>query len=242
MNIALFGPMYNSEESKSISMLGKYLDNLGHCFYASNIEAQYLNDESLDIDKLNIMGCLSIASDIFYMQEKADLVIGVLNGRVPDESTVIKLGIAYVLGLPVLLFKLDSRIAFVTGDNSMILGLSSYPLVKSLKSLNKMLNKIEKSQCNKASINNLPANIQIFFNLGQQVYQEGNEYSKLYDDFHNNLILKGIMNSHTTDDNKECIGNKVYCSGALFSPDEQREMYYISKALEDNNYITYLPE
>ena len=63
-------------------------------------------------------------SDDAFFIASSDSCIGVLNGRVPDEATVIKMGIAYGTGIPVILYKNDARALFKNGDNGMILGLN----------------------------------------------------------------------------------------------------------------------
>jgi nucleoside 2-deoxyribosyltransferase len=126
MNIFSCSPLYKDEEIYVTKKFNEIINGKGYNTYSPFFEEKILyamNEDKLDFEKMKTLSCLSFAIDIFYMTDMADCFIGNLNGRVPDESTIIKLGIAYIIGLAVFLYKNDSRIAFVSGDNSMILGL-----------------------------------------------------------------------------------------------------------------------
>jgi nucleoside 2-deoxyribosyltransferase len=70
--------------------------------------------------------------------QKADLVVFVLDGRVPDEGACIEAGIAWAMGKPIIALKTDIRDAEPGGNNIMIDGIVS-KVAGSLEELREML-------------------------------------------------------------------------------------------------------
>lgn len=251
MNIVLYAPAHNCAESNYLDDLTFRLAKQGFSNYIPAIEPLlFISRDKDNILNNEILSYLSLAYDIYVLYEKADCCIGILNGRVPDEGTMVKLGIAYALGVKVLLYKKDCRVLFPTGDNSMILGLSDYPVLTKEYQLIKKLCKLKANQEAKKEFSLLSPSIKHFINLGKDVYNTYNQLDKnkdigndLINTFKDNAIINLFINVKEEEKLKECKKqSKVYCSGGLFSPCEQEEMQSIALALEANNYTTFLPQ
>jgi nucleoside 2-deoxyribosyltransferase len=253
MNVVLFASYYTAEERESTQRLKRYLESEGHTVNLSQSEEALFNGISKGARKENIvaLSTLTLSEDINNILQ-GDCIIGVLNGRVPDESVIIKLGMAYALGVPVVLYKYDSRTGFVIGDNSMILGLSGY---KPTGSLNKLIKIIIKAAAKGREIPaKLPAYISLLNDLGEKFksYQNDNKSAAITEAY--NALADHIafnaqkMNSSTSyaeiykDYARPIEETKVYCSGPLFCPDEHRTMKAIADVLEGSGFTTYLPE
>jgi len=233
MKFFITGPCYNEEEKNNLVRLKGFLEENGISSFIPEIEydlIQAMSENNLSEDEIKVLSDVSLSSDVYTVLNDCDGVIGIISGRVPDEATVIKLGLFYALDVPVYLYKYDVRTAFKTGDNSMISGLSEYKAfnnpVKMLKTLRKVKKEID--------IVNLSPNIKYMLKLGEKVNKESEKsLINLYKEFKD---IKPL-----TADGIEEKNNKVYCSGPLFSPDEMREMKKISDILEGSGYDTYLP-
>jgi nucleoside 2-deoxyribosyltransferase len=69
-----------------------------------------------------------------------------MNGRVPDEGAVAEAGIAFASGKPVVIYKNDARTIFKGRDNSMITGLTEFPVIQELQKLPGIVKDIMPSQ------------------------------------------------------------------------------------------------
>ena len=226
----------------------------------------------------------SLALDIYLMVKEADCCIGLLNGK--DEAVLLKLGIAYALGIPVYLYKNDPRVVFIAGENSMILGLSRYKPFKDVKKLRRRImrdidirnnryddenhNKggnafLQRRELSKTICENLADQIEMGRVVCESYYRKAdkNLYTLLAflrerNKENNNLKMEAdvdintdmdIQRSYNEKSDTPCVldgfslfKDKAYCSGPLFSPDEQREMAKIAAVLEKNGIDTYLPQ
>lgn len=75
------------------------------------------------------------AVDVHQIVERCDCLVFNMNGRVPDEGGVAEAAIAFAAGKPVLLYKDDARTAFDGRDNSMVTGLSGWPIVSKVRDI-----------------------------------------------------------------------------------------------------------
>lgn len=249
VKLYLSGPVYNPEEVKSLKYLRDFLKNQNYAV-ATN-ESNFIENSLLhgpEKDSQYLQKCMTGFALEYYNIISADICIGVLNGRVPDEATVVKMGIAFASGIPVVLYKYDCRILFPNGDNSMIQGLSGdFSHVKTLKSLKK---KIEKKLRKNIEFEiNLTGYQKQLYNLGKQIAAivEKAENQTTTQDFNHIISEVGseVVNRLITKPNTTVtaqIAGKVYCSGPLFCPAEVRQMKSIASVLEKNGFMTYLPQ
>jgi nucleoside 2-deoxyribosyltransferase len=260
--IFLSGPNYNPEESGSLNIITMYLRDYGFNVRSTRdimLESQILSYRPQDGD-FYIKSCLLSLAVEYYHIASADICLGVLNGRVPDEATVVKMGIAFGTGIPVVFYKKDARVLFPSGDNTMITGCN--PDFKSMKKLEKIpqylekLMKLTKTRKINDDLQKIsPYNKKLYL-LGKEVstylLDPGNTKNKtsskayledLTEYFSNNTNFSEIYsNISNKSDISQAILGKVYCSGALFSPCETREMHKISSILEENEFTTFLPQ
>lgn len=87
-------------------------------------------DASLKLFSIGIF-----AFDAFQLLESSDAVVANLNGRVPDEGTIVEAALAWYAGKPVVLYKNDDRSFIAGGDNPMLLGLGSFRLTTKIKAI-----------------------------------------------------------------------------------------------------------
>ena len=64
------------------------------------------------------------AVDVYQLARCCDALVLNMNGRVPDEGAAVEAGMAFALGVPVVLYKNDHRSVFGGQDNAMLLGLA----------------------------------------------------------------------------------------------------------------------
>ena len=65
------------------------------------------------------------ALDAYELVTRCDAVVCNLNGRVPDEGTIVEAALAFAVGKPVVLYKADARAPFGGRDNAMLSALGS---------------------------------------------------------------------------------------------------------------------
>lgn len=118
--VYLAAPLFNPQERLRNERLAASLELRGFGVYLPQRDAGVSYDaiaSGLPKDK--------VRSDIFEGDLKAirecDLLVGVLDGRVPDEGTCIEIGIAFALGKACYGLKTDDRAFDKHGDNNIML-------------------------------------------------------------------------------------------------------------------------
>lgn len=203
----------------------------------------------------------------YYNLMKADACVGFLNGRVPDEATVIKMGIAFASGIPVVLYKIDSRILFPNGDNTMIQGLSGdFSTVTKLERLTREIQRKIKNYRKRKLGRMMDTRKWLsgynlaLFDLGQQISQiliesslvpydldTWSDFTKIIEPVIEGLDTALLTNFRAHEDASSALDQnrqygRVYCSGPLFCPAEMRQMRLISDILIEAGFTTYLPQ
>lgn len=190
-----------------------------------------------------------------------------LNGRVPDEDGLIAAALAYMSGIPVILYKQDYRSVFHGHDNAMIIGLSRiFATVDNSAAMVKAVRKEIARSGPVRSGRQLPPALAAAVELGRElsrmlaeqlppsepegfVQDPAAKMLKVYDDSdwsgfqaepgdHN--AGNGLRPSPVAGASRPA--GRVYCSGPLFCPEELRSMKNISEALEAAGWQTYLPQ
>ena len=72
--------------------------------------------------------------------KKSDILVLIMDGRVPDEGACVEVGIAYALGKECYGLKTDSRSFINSQDNPMIIGVLKGRVAHSFESLLSMIN------------------------------------------------------------------------------------------------------
>lgn len=128
------GPLFNLAERRFNVELNAMVKRLGFTTYFPQEDAGVLDElirQGRDIHQ---------ARDYIFERnrdaiESCDLVVFVLDGRVPDEGACIEAGIGYAMGKPVIGLKTDFRIGEPGGNNIMIDGILRYRVAGDLVSL-----------------------------------------------------------------------------------------------------------
>lgn len=134
----LAGPLFNLAERRFNVELNAMVKRMGFTTYFPQEDAGVLDElirQGKDIHQ---------ARDYIFERnrdaiESCDLVVFVLDGRVPDEGACIEAGIGYAMGKPVIGLKTDFRSGEPGGNNIMIDGILRYRVAGDLVSLCDML-------------------------------------------------------------------------------------------------------
>ena len=148
------GPLFCPEEIAGMSAMARILEDAGFATFLPHrdgIERLVMGLVNTPLNT-NFLGSREIidkaifALDVFQIVKRCDCLVLNMNGRVPDEGAVAEAGIAFASGKPVVIYKNDARTIFKGRDNSMITGLSGYPVVRELNKLPGIIKDIKPSQ------------------------------------------------------------------------------------------------
>jgi nucleoside 2-deoxyribosyltransferase len=148
------GPLFCPEETAGMAAIAKVLEDAGFATFLPQRDGIERFVTRLINTPLNTnifgsrrnMDKAIFALDVYQIVKRCDCLVLNMNGRVPDEGAVAEAGIAFAAGKPVVIYKNDVRTIFKGGDNSMITGLSVYPVVHELKKLPGIINDMKSSQ------------------------------------------------------------------------------------------------
>lgn len=73
--------------------------------------------------------------DVYQLLVGCQGVVVNLNGRVPDEGTVVEASLAWHAGKPLVLYKRDARTLLDGSDNPMLSGLGGFEMVRAIDEL-----------------------------------------------------------------------------------------------------------
>lgn len=131
MYIYIAGPLFNDSERELNNTIDIAVRNAGYSTYLpqrdggeSAKEMQKINSDTSLTQEEKDQQLYKLRQDIFISDikaiERSDMMIAVLDGRVPDEGTCVEIGIAFERGIPIIGYKTDER-SFMKGlDNIMI--------------------------------------------------------------------------------------------------------------------------
>jgi nucleoside 2-deoxyribosyltransferase len=145
IRIYIAGPLFSEAERHYNKYLTDFLEHFGFETFLPQRDGHKLSD-------LLVNGTTKSAAmnKIFYRDinelKKADVVIFVMDGRVPDEGACVEIGYAYALGKECIGLKTDPRTLMSDADNPLILGALKYQIAKNLKELEVFLNKIKETK------------------------------------------------------------------------------------------------
>ena len=137
------GPLFNEPEKEEMAAIAAQLESAGHetflpqrdGFELSEVgrELDALQMDSIDIDDLlhRAIFCL----DVYKLLGWSEAVVANLNGRVPDEGTVVEAALAWHARMPIVLYKNDARAPFRGADNPMLSCLAALRTVAAIADL-----------------------------------------------------------------------------------------------------------
>lgn len=141
--IYIAGPLFNVPERSELDQIAAVLEAGGHtCFLphrdGMNIAAlaAEMERQGADLAKIRTIVLRAVFElDMHLLLEHSDIIVASLNGRVPDEGTIAEAAAAWHAGIPVVLYKSDSRMVMQGGDNPLLTGLSDFVVVPSISEL-----------------------------------------------------------------------------------------------------------
>ena len=141
------GPLFNEPEKEEMAAIAAKLESAGHetflpqrdGFELSEVgrELDALQMDSVDVDDLlhRAIFCL----DVYKLLGWSEAVVANLNGRVPDEGTVVEAALAWHAHMPIVLYKNDARAPFRGDDNPMLSCLTDLRVVSAIADLPRAL-------------------------------------------------------------------------------------------------------
>ncbi len=140
------GPLFNESERTEMAAIAQVLEKAGHTTFLPHrdgFEYAQLLPELTPIcgsDTANaVLQQAIFALDVYELLRACDGVVANLNGRVPDEGTVVEAALAWHARQPLVLYKADDRSLIAGSDNPMIVGLSNLKVVSDLDEIPEVL-------------------------------------------------------------------------------------------------------
>jgi len=137
------GPLFNDPERDEMQQIAEALEQAGHETFLPHrdgLEFSQLLPALLDIgvSQSRADGILQRAIfslDVYQLLVGCQGVVVNLNGRVPDEGTVVEASLAWHAGKPLVLYKRDARTLLDGSDNPMLSGLGGFEMVRAIGEL-----------------------------------------------------------------------------------------------------------
>jgi nucleoside 2-deoxyribosyltransferase len=163
-NIYCAGPLFNKPERDEMELIALHLEQYGHSvflphrdgFEFANLRSLLL-DNKLDERTIDVAVSRAIFSlDLYKLVVETDVTVANLNGRVPDEGTVVEAALAWHARKVVILYKKDERSLLNGSDNPMLMGLGNFRTISDIGALSPAIEE-ELSRDKKHDIENLLA-------------------------------------------------------------------------------------
>lgn len=133
------GPLFNPPERDEMAAIAGALEAAGHSTFLPQRDgfeladvARRLTTQGADDDEATQVVHRSIFALDAYQLLSADAVVANLNGRVPDDGTVVEAALAWHAGKALVLYKNDERSAFAGQDNPMLVCLTDLHVVRQI--------------------------------------------------------------------------------------------------------------
>lgn len=133
IRIYIAGPLFSQAELEFNEKLNGYLLSNGFSTFLPQKDGYKLSDLGKDADPKE-------ASRVIFTYDleelkKSDILVCIMDGRVPDEGACVELGIAYAWGKECYGLKTDTRSVIHAQDNPMITGAVKGRIADSFSSL-----------------------------------------------------------------------------------------------------------
>lgn len=239
------GPAWSPEEIQTLSELDRILAQAGFQTYLPHRDgiedlfwkrAATLPPSQTD----PLLSKAVFALEVYQIVERCQALVFVMNGRAPDEGGVFKAALAYATGKPLIIYKNDNRSLFHGNDNSMVTGIT--PAFATLNRLSKLPVELAKALAASPSPLGAPAHLRATLDLGRRIWDLVREHRASGAEvvFEHITSLRDEL-LRTPSERTQTPGI-VYCSGALFCPEELAVMQTIAQTLEEANCQTFLPQ
>jgi nucleoside 2-deoxyribosyltransferase len=134
------GPLFNKAERDEMSEIAAVLEDAGYSTFLPHRdglelarllpELRKLGSDASKADETMERAIFSL--DVYQLLSCSDGVVANLNGRVPDEGTVVEASLAWHSGKALVLYKADARTILNGSDNPMLVGLGNFRVVNDI--------------------------------------------------------------------------------------------------------------
>lgn len=141
------GPLFNDPERHEMQQIAEVLERAGHETFLPHrdgLEFSKLLPALLDLGVTQhradgILQRAIFSLDVYQLLVGCQGVVVNLNGRVPDEGTVVEASLAWHCAKPLVLYKRDARALLDGSDNPMLRGLGGFDIVRAIDELPRAL-------------------------------------------------------------------------------------------------------
>ena len=137
MKIYCAGPLFSQAEREFNEKVARDLRDKGFEVFLPQENSSMTETPDTDEKRRKVM-CGFFAKDIEAI-ESSDVLLIIMDGRVPDEGACFELGYAYARGKICVGLKTDTRVSELGTDNAMLVGSLGDNVAKDLPSLTTML-------------------------------------------------------------------------------------------------------
>jgi len=138
LNIYIAGPLFSESEIRYNLELDKFLNSLGYGTFLPQRDGFKLFDLlSKGISPSEAINTI-FQKDLDVLR-KSDIIVIILDGRVPDEGACIEIGFGYALGKECVGIKTDSRSLMDNLDNPLIIGTLNNRIARNFEELRNVL-------------------------------------------------------------------------------------------------------
>ena len=138
LKIYVAGPLFSEAEKQYNGYLSKHLEDMGFEIFLPQRDGHKLSELLANGESESFAMGKIFNRDISEIQ-KSDIVIFVMDGRVPDDGACVEIGYAYAMGKECIGLKTDPRTLMSNLDNPMILGALKDRIARNLKELEDFL-------------------------------------------------------------------------------------------------------
>jgi nucleoside 2-deoxyribosyltransferase len=141
ITIYIAGPMFSQAEKRYNKEICEHLEELGYGTFLPQRDGSDVDEllrSGLDWDQVN----QQIFDEDTDGIRNSDIVLFVMDGRVPDDGACVEIGYAYALGKECVGFKTDPRCFISDYDNSMIVGALKNRIARNMDELFSILREI----------------------------------------------------------------------------------------------------
>jgi nucleoside 2-deoxyribosyltransferase len=152
------GPLFNNKEKEEMQEIASILESRGYevflpqrdGFEFFNLFSAFTNLGVSESVARRILNKAIFTLDVFQVLSSHGLVLNI-NGRVPDEGAIVEAGIAWSSGKKIVIYKNDARTLLNGNDNPLLVGLTDFKVVNSIKDLPQAFNGIQVNAANGSS-------------------------------------------------------------------------------------------
>ena len=142
LKLYIAGPLFSEAEMRYNEHLNKFLVELGYQTFLPQKDGYKLSELLAEGISTSVAMTQIFNRDIEEI-ENSDVVVFILDGRVPDEGACVEVGYAYAIGKECIGLKTDPRALISNLNNPLIIGALNNRIAKNHEELGKFLSQIK---------------------------------------------------------------------------------------------------